>query len=521
MAITNPIATYGNIEGILKNVLMGSGATQQDPNGRFYIDGQMIGVELATSIFEAIYLNSLFQPGVNCNAQFTTDTKQGGSLRIPVDTLFRPSSRTLSYGGRAGTPGNSGLFDKNPPIMPGTDEVLLYLNQVNTQDIVFSDIAKEYIPLNIMVNKLKGFGESVGQDRSASTLAEVIGNCIYRALNDGGNLITGFDGTAQNAYANLIAQLNGAFTNGDPLTGAMQFPIEGRIIFLRSSGYNIFTNNSGVILNGSNLAQEMLRDYDLSKNVSERKYVSPYYIGEFGRFHFFIVPDAIWTEAEAYLGLAAGSLNGLTGVAYSASSLAVGNAVDLGVKLQDSTYPYPRGIMARPANIWGHEMIRKGYLIGNSTFTLDYLATTLNISADAKLYPIAPADLGAVLFGANMAKEIDVPIYGSDGTVIGFKRVADTQYPTGDNVQSGMPQCAPVVPSVVGGSYASTQEVTLTCATNGATIYYTTDGSTPTASSNKYSSAVSISSTSTLNAIAVLNGYTPSPVMSESYTITG
>ena len=75
----------------------------------------------------------------------------------------------------------------------------------------------------------------------------------------------------------------------------------------------------------------------------------------------------------------------MQGVAYSAGSLAVGRAVGLGVKLQDSNPPYPRGVMARPVNLWGHEMIRKGYLIGDSTFTLDYLGTTLNIPNNAKL----------------------------------------------------------------------------------------------------------------------------------------
>ena len=520
MPINNPVATYGNIEGLIKNVLMGSGATQQDPNGRFYVDGQAVNVELSRAIVEAIYLEELFQPGVNCTAEYTTDTSGAGAVRILLDTLFRPSSRTLSYGGRKGTPGNSGVFDANPPVMPTTDEILLYLNQVNTQDIIFADLAKEYIPLNIMTSKIKGYGQSVAQDRTASTLAEVIGNCIYRALNDGQNIVSGFDGTQENAYANLISQLNALFTNGDPITGAMQFPVEGRVIFLRPSGYNIFNRNSGVILNGSNLAQEMLRDFDLSKNMSERRYVSQYYIGEFGRLHFFIVPDAIWTMAEAYLGLAAGSLNGLQGVAYSASSLAVGRAVDLGVKLQDSNPPYPRGIMARPVNLWGHEMIRKGYLIGDSTFTLDYLGTTLNIPNDAKLYPIAPADLGTVLFGENKAATVDKPVFGEDGSVIGFKRVAKGQYPSGDNWKSGMPHAADVVASVPGGSYTSTQSVTLTSATSGADIYYTTDGTTPTKESNKYSAAVSIASTSTLKAIAVKEGYAPSNVTTESYTIT-
>lgn len=516
MPINNPVATYGNIEGLIKNVLMGSGATQQDLNGRFFIDGQMINVELSRAIIESIYLAELFQPGFNCTAKYTEDTRPNGAIRVPLDTPFAPSSRTLSYGGRKGTPGNDGLFDMRGPVLPTVDEILIYLNQVNTQDIVFPDLSKEYIPLDIMASKIKGYGASVGQDRSASTLAEIIGYCLYRAMNDGGNLISGFDGTQENAYANLIAQLNSRFTNGDPISGAFTFPIDGRIIILRSSAYNIFNKNSGVILNGSNLAQEMLRDFDLSRNMSERRYVSEYYVGEFGRLHFLIIPDQLWTYAERYLGFPDGALKGLHGIAYSADSLAVCKAVDLGVKLQDTNVPYPRGIMARPVNIWGHEMFRKGYLIGDSTFTLDYLSTTLNLKDSTRLYPCAPADLGK---NPN-DRTIDVPVYGEDGSIVGFKRIATGQYPSGDNWRSGLPHVEAVVPSVKGGSYTGTQSVTLTTATDGAEIYYTTDGSTPTSKSTKYSTAVSVASTSTLKAIALKQGYVPSNVMSETYTIT-
>lgn len=516
MPISNPVATYGNIEGLLKNVLMSNGASQQDPNGRFYIDGQAVNVEFSRAIVEAIYLEELFQAGFNCTAKYTTDTSAGAE-RVLLDTIFLPSSRTLSYGGRKGTPGNDGIFDRNPPVMPATDEILVYKNQVNTQDIVFADIAKEYMPLDIVASKLRGYGSSVGQDRSASTLAEIIGYCLYRALNDGNNLISGFDGTQDNAYANLIAQLNAKFTDGDPITGATTFPIEGRVVIMRSDAYNIFNKNSGVILNGSNLAQEMLRDFDLSKNASERAFVSQYYIGEFGRIHFLVVPDALWTFAERYLGLADGALKGIKGIAYTANSLAVCKVVDLGVKLQDSAPPYPRGIMARPVNIWGHEMFRKGYIIGDASFTLDYLSETLGMDEDTRLVPCAPANLAQ----NGKAKTINVPIFGEDGTIIGFQQIAAGQYPSGDNWRSGLPQVAAVVPSVKGGDYTSTQSVTLTTTTPGAAIYYTTDGTTPTAASNKYSAAVSVSSTSTLKAIAVLEGYVPSEVMSESYTITG
>lgn len=46
--------------------------------------------------------------------------------------------------------------------------------------------------------------------------------------------------------------------------------------------------------------------------------------------------------------------------------------------------------------------------------------------------------------------------------------------------------------SVPAGTYETNQNVTLACSTSGATIYYTLDGSTPTTSSNVYSSPITI-----------------------------
>ncbi|WP_165280018.1 chitobiase/beta-hexosaminidase C-terminal domain-containing protein [Paenibacillus protaetiae] len=66
---------------------------------------------------------------------------------------------------------------------------------------------------------------------------------------------------------------------------------------------------------------------------------------------------------------------------------------------------------------------------------------------------------------------------------------------------------------------ASGTSVTLSDATPGATIYYTTDGSTPTVSSAVYSSPISITSAVTIKAIAVKSGYANSGVMSASYQI--
>jgi glucosylceramidase len=69
------------------------------------------------------------------------------------------------------------------------------------------------------------------------------------------------------------------------------------------------------------------------------------------------------------------------------------------------------------------------------------------------------------------------------------------------------------------GTYTSAQSVTISDATGGAAIYYTTDGSEPTASATLYASAISVSSTQTLKAIAIAAGFDNGPVASAAYTI--
>lgn len=77
---------------------------------------------------------------------------------------------------------------------------------------------------------------------------------------------------------------------------------------------------------------------------------------------------------------------------------------------------------------------------------------------------------------------------------------------------------APPSISLASGPFVSSKNVTITCATDGASIYYTTDGSIPTSSSTAYSSPFAISSTTTVKAIAVKAGLDDSAVASQTFT---
>jgi hypothetical protein len=72
--------------------------------------------------------------------------------------------------------------------------------------------------------------------------------------------------------------------------------------------------------------------------------------------------------------------------------------------------------------------------------------------------------------------------------------------------------------SPAGGSYSGPKSVKISCSTSGATIRYSTDGSEPTSASTKYSTPISIKTTTTLKARAFKNGLTDSVTATATYT---
>jgi len=87
----------------------------------------------------------------------------------------------------------------------------------------------------------------------------------------------------------------------------------------------------------------------------------------------------------------------------------------------------------------------------------------------------------------------------------------------------GQPAAATPAFSLAAGPYLGTQTVGISDTTPGATIFYTLDGTTPATSAGgstqQYNSAITVSSTETINAIAVASGYATSAMGSATYTI--
>ena len=69
-----------------------------------------------------------------------------------------------------------------------------------------------------------------------------------------------------------------------------------------------------------------------------------------------------------------------------------------------------------------------------------------------------------------------------------------------------------------GGSFLSSVSVSIATATSGASIYYTTDGTSPTQSSTLYNGAITLTSSAVVKAKAFKSGYNPSAEASASFT---
>jgi len=125
-----------------------------------------------------------------------------------------------------------------------------------------------------------------------------------------------------------------------------------------------------------------------------------------------------------------------------------------------------------------------------------------------------PFNLYGYSFALNSTKTVKslTPPSNADVVVLAVDLVPAAGAPT--------PAVAPTF-SPAPGSYGSAQSVTLSDTTPGAVIYYTTNGTTPTTSSAQFSpgTPISVSTTTTIEAIAAASGYSNSAVASGTYTI--
>lgn len=116
--------------------------------------------------------------------------------------------------------------------------------------------------------------------------------------------------------------------------------------------------------------------------------------------------------------------------------------------------------------------------------------------------------------------QYSTPISVSQNTTIKAKAWKTDMDPSGVATAVYVIKAATPTFDPVAGTYSGTQTVTISCTTPSSTIYYTTNGSTPTTGSAQYTGPISVETSQTIKAIATAVNYGTSDVGSAAYTIT-
>ncbi|HEY1253879.1 MAG TPA: chitobiase/beta-hexosaminidase C-terminal domain-containing protein, partial [Terracidiphilus sp.] len=152
-------------------------------------------------------------------------------------------------------------------------------------------------------------------------------------------------------------------------------------------------------------------------------------------------------------------------------------------------------------------------------YTTDGSTPTYPITGTTKAYPVTPTPPNSQ---GNLISITVSPTETVKAIAVVNGYSAPSAVGSATYTIAGSAAAMPVF-SVAAGSYTSSQTVAITTTTPNATIYYTIDGSTPTypvtGTTTKYTSALTVATSETVNAIAVASGMANSLMASAGYDI--
>jgi hypothetical protein len=183
------------------------------------------------------------------------------------------------------------------------------------------------------------------------------------------------------------------------------------------------------------------------------------------------------------------------------------------------------------ANYAAATQVTQSVTVNQASQTISFTQPTTPVTYGVSPIPLSATSTSglavtfSVVSGPGTVSGSTLTITGVGTVVVAVNQAGNTNYAAATQVTQSIVvnvigAAATPTFSPVAGTYTASQTVTISDATTGATIYYTTNGTTPTTSSTVYSGAIPVASTETLEAIATATGYSTSAVATAAYTIS-
>ena len=202
----------------------------------------------------------------------------------------------------------------------------------------------------------------------------------------------------------------------------------------------------------------------------------------------------------------------------------------------NSTYKLVEDDIGKTITVAITSSVESGTIVSSPTATVDKadgpaapsaftLSFTLNSDGTTYTATIPTVAGGEYSFdGTNYSATNSKADCAANTGYTGYVRIAETSTHKASTATSSMqtsPKLTVATPTFTpngASGFTGTQSVTISCTTAGAKIYYTTDGTTPTTASTLYTTALSLTSTTTVKAIAVNTGMNDSAIATATFT---
>lgn len=282
---------------------------------------------LSNEILLNIGQNIIENDGEGVTQRFAKDAK-GGRINVIRVLPNTQKARVL------GADYNGNNF---PTTMAQPQTVQYGLDVITVLDepVAIRDATKDMINVDLIQATTKNLGLLYARNVNAMTVAGKVAKSI-------GNYVE--VGATSDAWRLAIITANSKLDEGDADNGVDMFPTEDRILVIRPSVRPYLLSASGVLIGGSNYAQDILAKgtIDTASTRDQRNG----FVGVVDGLKTYMASNAIFTLAEEYLGLPAGELDDVYGYVSSGMANARGIALEEKIKIVDAIQA--SGIIIQP-----------------------------------------------------------------------------------------------------------------------------------------------------------------------------
>ncbi|MBU5444787.1 fibronectin type III domain-containing protein [Paenibacillus sp. MSJ-34] len=404
------------------------------------------------------------------------------------------------------------------PIEAGTNPQAVAVNPV-TNKIYVVNFRSHNVTV---IDGANGTTKTVGVGTFPSDIAvNPVTNKIY-VTNSYSNNVTVIDGTNDTTKVVDVRSSSRAIAVN---------PVTNKIYVVNSS------SNAVTVIDGANDTTDWFTGFSGPQSIAVNPVTNKIYVANLNSHNVMVIDGANDTRKTVGVGTSpqAIAVNPVTDKIYVANSGS--NDVTVIDGASNTTTTVEAGILPRAIAV--NPVTNKIYVANNGSNNVTVIDGTSNtpttVEAGTAPSAVVVNPVTNKIYVANLNSNNVTVIDGASNTTttveVGSYPLAIAVNPVTNKIYvanngshnvtviDGAGRTAPPVASPPGGEVEPGTLVTLTTTTDGAVIYYTLDGSTPSNSSTKYTEPIKVTAAMTIKAIAIKDGMIDSEAIMEQYTV--